>query len=45
MEIKNCSIVWTCKDGSAVREFAIKTPGPSGMTGLVVKTKTACGKN
>ena len=39
---KCCSIVWSCENGTA---FTIKTPVPSGMTGLVVKTQTASGRN
>ena len=35
-------IVWSCENGTA---FTIKTPVPSGMTGLVVKTQTASGRN
>ena len=37
--------MWTFKYGSAARTFSIKTPGPSGMTGLVVKTRTACSRS
>ena len=42
LKIKRCSIVWSCENGTA---FTIKTPVPSGMTGLVVKTQTASGRN
>ena len=42
VKIKCCSIVWSCENGTA---FTIKTPVPSGMTGLVVKTQTASGRN
>ena len=41
-KIKRCPIVWSCENGTA---FTIKTPVPSGMTGLVVKTQIASGRN
>ena len=42
INIKGCSIVWSCENGTA---FTIKTPVPLGMTGLVVKTQAASGRN
>ena len=42
VKIKRCSIVWSCENVTA---FTIKTPVQSGMTGLVVKTQTASGRN
>ena len=41
-KIKRCPIVLSCENGTA---FTIKTPVPSGMTGLVVKTQIASGRN
>ena len=38
VKIKCCSIVWSCENDTA---FTIKTPVPSSMNGLVVKTQTA----